>query len=145
MEGQEPHIVRSAKELENLFSGGATAASCKELAFTLSHVVGADEQRLVSGLQSTDVVSQAVALARRTGLESKEEVAVHHSVLGALVNLACIGGVGLVKDQQGFDLMLDALRTDVFALRYYAVAGLQNMCGHDNECAWKVVQTNMIK
>ena len=91
-------------------------------------------------------MSQAVEAARAAVKPeadiSPEEKELVRNVLGALVNLACIGGVGLVKDQQGFDLMLDALRTDVFALRYYAVAGLQNMCGHDNECAWKVVQTN---
>ena len=63
-------------------------------------------------------------------------------MLGSLVNLACIGGVELIKKQQGFELMLEGLRSDVYAVRYYAVAGLQNACAKDNACAWRVVQTN---
>ena len=37
--------------------------------------------------------------------------------------------------------MLEGLRSDVFAVKYYAAAGL-NLCAEDPECVRRVVQTN---
>ena len=131
------HRILSADELAELFKSGATPQACHELAFTLSHVVGPDEQAMVVGLHRTDVVSKAVTLVR----QPDAELAVHHSVLGALVNLACIGGGTTVKQQGGFDLMLAQLHSKTLSVVYYAVAGVQNMVA-DLECLQRVVDTD---
>ena len=121
--------------------------SLAPLSYTLAHVVGVEEEELVRGLRQTDVVQRAVELAKEQLVLPQDEVTalgqdVLCKVFGALVNLACIGGVQLVKEQDGLDLMIDGMQADIYAVRYFAVAGLQNMCGQDYECAWRVVQTN---
>jgi hypothetical protein len=135
--------VHTAEELAAM-SGPDSLAP---LSYTLAHVVGVDEQELVSGLRQTDVVQRAVEMAKEQLIMPKEEVTKHGQdvlckVFGGLVNLACIGGVELVKEQDGLDLMIDGMQADLYAVRYFAVAGLQNMCGQDYECAWRVVQTD---
>ena len=101
----------------------------------------------MSGLRQTDVVQRAVEMAKEQLSMPREQVTAQGQdvlckVFGGLVNLACIGGVELVKEQDGLDLMIDGMKADLYAVRYFAVAGLQNMCGQDYECAWRVVQTN---
>jgi hypothetical protein len=54
-----------------------------------------------------------------------------------LVNLADLGGAPLVHAHGGFELMLGLLRTDDLSVRYYAVAGVQNMSA-TAECAVRV-------
>ena len=135
--------VHTAEELAAM-SGPDSLAP---LSYTLAHVVGVEEEELVSGLRQTDVVQRAVEMAKEQLSMPKEEVTAYGQdvlckVFGGLVNLACIGGVELVKEQDGLDLMIDGMRADLYAVRYFAVAGLQNMCGQDYECAWRVVQTN---
>ena len=142
-EKPEAGHVHTAEELAAM-SGPDSLAP---LSYTLAHVVGVEEEELVRGLRQTDVVQRAVELAKEQLVLPQDEVTalgqdVLCKVFGALVNLACIGGVQLVKEQDGLDLMIDGMQADIYAVRYFAVAGLQNMCGQDYECAWRVVQTN---
>jgi len=126
-------MIQSAAELD---VAEYDAAAVKNFTYTLAHVTGAEEAQLLAGLEERQVVQKAVDLARQQDKLDPSKVV--QSVLGALVNLACIGGVKLIKEQGGFDLMLDQLESVVPAVQMYAVAGIQNT-GRDSECAWKVV------
>lgn len=57
--------------------------------------------------------------------------------LSVLVNLADLGGAALVHEHGGLELMLGLLRSDDLSVRYYAVAGVQNMSALP-ECAIRV-------
>lgn len=57
--------------------------------------------------------------------------------LSVLVNLADVGGAPLVHEHGGLELMLGQLRSDDLSIRYYAVAGVQNMSANV-ECAMRV-------
>ena len=114
------------------FDAGATPESVYGLAYLLSHVVGEDEAAMLLSLgEAPRAIPQAIALARSTAAEG--DVAVMKDLLSALANLACIGGVSLVKQQGGFELMLEQLRAEQVSVMYYALAGVQNMAG-DLEC-----------
>ena len=60
--------IHTADSLQYLFSKAETperwASAIAAFSYTLAHVVGADEAELVDGLESMEVVSQAVEAAR---------------------------------------------------------------------------------
>ena len=121
------------------FDAGATPESVYGLAYLLSHVVGEDEAAMLRSLgEAPRAIPQAIALARSTAAEG--DVAVMKDLLSALANLACIGGVSLVKQQGGFELMLEQLRAEQVSVMYYALAGVQNMAG-DLECHQQLLAT----
>lgn len=80
------------------FEAGATPEAVYDLAYLLSHVVGEDEAPLLSSLREAPrAIPQAIALARSRAAEG--DTTAMKDVLSALANLACIGGVNLVKQQ----------------------------------------------
>lgn len=80
------------------FDAGATPEAVYALAYLLSHVVGEDEAPLLSSLREAPrAIPQAIALARSRAAEG--DTTAMKDVLSALANLACIGGVDLVKQQ----------------------------------------------
>ena len=121
------------------FDAGATPEAVYGLAYLLSHVVGEDEAAMLRSLgEAPRAIPQAIALARSTAAEG--DVAVMKDLLSALANLACIGGVSLVKQQGGFALMLEQLRAEQASVMYSALAGVQNMAG-DLECHQQLLAT----
>ena len=65
-------------------------AAIEELAFKLAHVVGADIPPLIAELDSSDVVTKAIRVAREESarMDSPEALKTVQCALGALVNLA---------------------------------------------------------
>ena len=88
--------VLTAEALAASFAeaSGATEEAVQALAYTLCHTVGADEKALVEGLRGSSVVEAAVTHARTAGPGAELT-----AVLGALINLACRGGQGVVAQQ----------------------------------------------
>ena len=117
--------------------GEDRSRAVEDLAFKLAHAVAPEDGVLVEQLSLTEAVRHVISIAR----EQSTDIKLLHCALGALVNLACIGGGHLVKRQGGLELMLDMLRSSQPAVQYFAAAGVQNMV-NDIECLQRVVDTD---
>lgn len=105
----------------------------KQLALTLANVPRSEEAELLTNFRSTNTIARAMRITR-----SHDDLGVLQNALGALANLAYIGGLDVVKEHGGFTLMLESLRSPVFNVQYFAAAGVQNML-MDKECREEVI------
>eukprot|EP00965_Chrysotila_dentata_P060505 2005565-Pleurochrysis_carterae.AAC.3 len=125
----------SLKTAAELDSAQLDVASFK---YTLASVIGAQEAELVDGLSRRSVVRRFVDLAAAQRGKTESEVEVQTGVLSALVNLACIGGVPILKEQGAVPLILKLYRSQAPSVQLYAVAAIQNTA-RDVECAWRYI------
>jgi len=96
------------------------------LARQLSGVVGVEEELFaVECVRESGVLGPLILLLveHMQGVEKK----LVYLGLSVIVNLADCGGAGLVHAHGGLELLLGLLRSDDLSLRYYAVAGVQNL------------------
>ena len=132
-------VQLTVQELTALFEPRATREACISLAYVLARVSGSEEERrLVESLTGTKVIERAVSFA----LSPDVDTPVMHSVLSALVNLAAIGGMTLVKSSSGFELFCEQLSSAKKSHVYYSAAGVQNMM-RDRECLQKAVDSGI--
>mmetsp|Transcript_12105 Transcript_12105/g.31668 ORF Transcript_12105/g.31668 Transcript_12105/m.31668 type:complete len:649 (-) Transcript_12105:390-2336(-) len=135
-EGDDPSGVPSeAAWLQNV------QATVEALARHLSNVTGAaDEAAAVEAVERVELIGPLIQL-----LLEQINASDRHLVyvgLSILVNLADMGGALLVHAHGGFELLCSLLRANDLSVRYYAVAGVQNLLSTP-ECAARAQGTGV--